>query len=83
MTAKVGLVEREGAFVARQGHDKHVSAATIQDGVVYASVRGNAAVDMFSQQRINSQQYTKRCLLCGPPVGYIASTSSRPVLICK
>jgi hypothetical protein len=88
MTAKVGLVEREGPVVARQGNDERVSTATdtdvtIQDGVVYASVRGNAAVDKFPQQRINSQQYTKRCFLCGPPRGHITRTSSRPVLIYK
>lgn len=47
MTAKVGLVEREGAVVARQWFDKRVSDATVQDGVVCARVRGKAAVDMF------------------------------------
>jgi hypothetical protein len=28
MTAKVGIVEKEEAIIARQGHDKHVSGAS-------------------------------------------------------
>jgi hypothetical protein len=81
MTAKVGIVEGEEAAIAMQGHNKYVSAATdTQHAVLSMRVLiGNGAVDTFSQQRINSQQYTETCFLCCPPRGYIARATMHAV----
>jgi hypothetical protein len=65
MTAKVGIVEKVEAIIARQGHDKHVSGASDIDATIeYAVLSMRESMSTALKIRFPSNQSTSNTQQC-------------------